>query len=519
MSVQTELLPAPAGPTPSAESAAAARPKGAPRVKPVNRQQLVFRAVDLELLIEPEHPARGIWEFTGRLDLSGFYAPIDAVAGVAGRPAWDPRLLMSLWIYAYSRGISSAREVARRCGYEPGFQWLSGLAEINYHTLADFRVGFGAELDRLFAQVLGVMSAEGLISLERVMHDGTKVRACAGADSMRREERIGAHLEAAREQVAAMGDPRAETSARERAAQQRAGRERVERLERALGELAKVREAKSGAEAKAQARVSETDPEARMMKQGDGGYGLSYNVQLSTDAAAGLIVGVGVSQAASDYGELVPAVQRVEANTGEPPAQVVVDGGFTSRENIVAMAQAGVDLIGSLADHSSQSAGQMERRGIAPAFYPSAFQYDVLQDVYRCPAGQLLRPAGQEERIGVVQHRYQAEAGACAACPFKAQCCPQLEGKGRIITRAVEAPAVQAFVEKMQTDAAKAIYRLRGAIAEFPNAWLKAKLGLRQFRVRGLVKILREALWACLTYNLQQWIRLRWRAAQVAANA
>jgi hypothetical protein len=87
-----------------------------------------------------------------------------------------------------------------------------------------------------------------------------------------------------------------------------------------------------------------------------------------------------------------------------------------------------------------------------------------------------------------------------------------------MITRAVEAPAVQAFLGGMQTDAARAIRRLRGAVAQFPNAWLKAKLGLRQFRVRGLVKALREALWACSTYNLQQWIRLRWRQAQVAMN-
>lgn len=204
VSVQTEWLPALAGARPSPNSAAAPPPKGAPRVKPVDRQQLVLRAVDLELLIEPEHPARAIWEFTGRLDLSGFYAPIESVAGVAGRPAWDPRLLMSLWIYAYSRGISSARELARRCGYDPGFQWLSGLAEINYHTLADFRVGFGAELDKLFPQVLGVLSAEGLISLERVMHDGTKIKACASSDSFRRQERLRAHLEAARQQVQAL---------------------------------------------------------------------------------------------------------------------------------------------------------------------------------------------------------------------------------------------------------------------------------------------------------------------------
>ncbi len=90
--------------------------------------------------------------------------------------------------------------------------------------------------------------------------------------------------------------------------------------------------------------------------------------------------------------------------------------------------------------------------------------------------------------------------------------------KGRTISRAVEAPAVQAFITKMQTDAAKAIYRLRGPVAEFPNAWIKAKIGLRQFRVRGHLKVGMEALWACLTYNIQQWIRLSWRTQpQVAA--
>ena len=106
-----------------------------------------------------------------------------------------------------------------------------------------------------------------------------------------------------------MGDPRVEPSARQRAARERAQRE---------------------------------------MKQGDGGYAPSYNVQLSTDAAHGIIVGAGVSQSASDYGELVDAVVRVEQSAGRTPQQVVTDGGFTSRENVVAMAEKGIDLIGSL---------------------------------------------------------------------------------------------------------------------------------------------------------------------------
>jgi transposase len=487
----------------------------APRFKAVDRRQMVMRPINVEELIEEDHPARAIWAFTARMDWSGYCAKVKAVEGVAGRSAWDPRLLASVWIYAYSRGIGSAREVARRCGYDPAFQWLTGLQEINYHTLADFRVGYGTALDELFTQTLGLLGAEGLVRLERVMHDGTKIQACAGTDSFRREERIRAHLEAARAQVAAMGDPCAAPSRRECAARERARRERVERMERALEELEQLQSGRP----KREARVSLSDPEARIMKQGNGGYAPSYNAQISTDEAHGIIVGAGLSAAASDYGELEGAVERVKQQAGQAPHQVVVDGGFTSRENIVAMEGRGIDLIGSMSDGTATSEGQLRRRGVQDAFFPAAFAYEEVEDCYRCPAGHPLRYECRETRIGVVHYRYRAPAAVCAQCPFKPQCCPGNEARGRAITRAIEAPAIRAFVEKMQTDAAKAIYRRRGPIAEFPNAWIKAKLGLRQFRVRGRIKALMELLWACLTYNIQQWIRLSWRMEATAGTA
>ena len=106
-----------------------------PRLAAVNRRQMVMRAIDVEMLIEEDHPARAIWELVGRLDLSLYYADIGAVGGRAGREHPDPQVLISLWLYAYSRGISSAREVARRCEYEPAFQWLCALEPINHHTL------------------------------------------------------------------------------------------------------------------------------------------------------------------------------------------------------------------------------------------------------------------------------------------------------------------------------------------------------------------------------------------------
>jgi hypothetical protein len=77
--------------------------------------------------------------------------------------------------------------------------------------------------------------------------------------------------------------------------------------------------------------------------------------------------------------------------------------------------------------------------------------------------------------------------------------------------RLEDSPTVAAFKAKMRTAAAQTIYKQRAGVAEFPNAWIKAKIGLRQFRLRGRAKVGLEALWACLTYNIQQCIRLVWR--------
>ena len=145
---------------------------------------MVMRAIDVERLIEEDHSARAIWELVGRLDLSLYYAGIAAVEGRAGREHTDPQVLISLWLYAYSRGISSAREMARRCEYEPAFQWLCGLEPISHRTLSGFRSDHQAALDNLFVQVLGMLSAEGLITLERVTLDGTKIKAHAGGSPL-----------------------------------------------------------------------------------------------------------------------------------------------------------------------------------------------------------------------------------------------------------------------------------------------------------------------------------------------
>jgi len=372
-------------------------------------------------------------------------------------------------------------------------------------------------LDKLFTEVLGLLSAEGLVSLQRVMHDGTKIKACAGGDTFRREEKIRVHLEMARQQVREMGDPQnEELSQRVAKARQRAARERQERLEQAEKELQELRARRSTAEARREARVSETDPEARIMKQAGGGYAPAYNVQISTDAAQGIIVGVGLSQSAGDWGQLNAAMDRIQEKLGRLPEQVVVDGGFTSREAILDMECRGVDFIGAIADTTARAASQFARRGVEAAFRPEAFAYHPDSDTYTCPAGKVLHYERKHRDIGVTDYYYRASAADCRNCEFRKNCCHANTNAGRAVVRAEEAPAVAAFRVKMATDEAKQIYRQRGPVAEFPNAWIKTKIGLRQFRLRGLAKVTMETLWACLTYNIQQWIRLRWRALSVS---
>jgi transposase len=482
----------------------------------INRDQLFFRSVDVEKLVEDNHPVRAIWELVERMDLEPFYAQIEAVEGVAGRPGWDPQLLISLWIYAYKEGVSSAHEISRLCAYHPGYQWLTAMEVVNYHTLADFRIQHKEVLDRIFIGVLGVLSHQELITLDRVMQDGSKVKANAGDKSFRRKATLQRHLELARKQVEQMGDPLSEElTQRVVRARQRALREKQERLKMALKELEKIEASRGQSAEKKEGRASTTDPEARVMLQAKGAYGPGYNVQLSTDARAKIIVGVGVSQSANDAGELEPGVERVEANLGQQPKQVVVDEGYTNSGSLEAMAERGIDLIGSVPEPRKAPWDPWRHRGVAREFYPEAFRYDSDADRYTCPAGQGLAYETREQHGGWWHYRYRARASDCQCCVFQGQCCPGTK-KGRSLIRREQTAEWKAFRAKMETEEAKEIYKQRSEVAEFPNAWIKEKMGLRQFRLRGLAKVTLEAMWACLTYNISQWIRLCWKPQRLA---
>lgn len=434
------------------------RPKA--RVMSARRDQLEMREVDLESLIPGDHRARMVWAFVEGLELGPLYAEFKAVEEQPGRPAIDPPILMTLWLFATLEGVGSARALDRLCTEHNAYRWICGGVGVNYHSLSDFRVKHVEFLDDLLTRSVAALMMNGTVTLNRMAQDGVRVRANAGGSSFRRRKRLKAFLAVADEQVQSLRreldeDPAASEN-RQQAAKRRAASERQQRVTQALDEMEKIEaqyaamnahgkkrkkpppdDGGSPPQDKREPRVSTTDPQARNMKGADGGFRPSYNVQFATDTASGVVVGVDVINRGNDWEELPPMIEQLKRRYGSCPVQSLVDGGYAKFEAVVAAEDQGTQVF-------------------APV------------------------PRPNNAKLGPHQ------------------------------PRPTDPPAIAQWRLRMATEEAKQIYRERAATAEWVNAQARNR-GLRQFGVRGIVKAKAVVLWYALAHNL---MRLPYLTAQ-----
>jgi transposase len=444
-------LPPPGG-SPNPDITAPSRPdsehQAPPRMHSPNRQQLLpLKTIDE--LLEPDHPARAVWEYVERLDLTPLYNRIRARGHLAGRPAIDPRLLVALWLYGTLSGFRSARELANLCNRHDAFRWLVGGVSVNYHTLADFRTDNPEFLEQLLKQSVERLRAQGVVDLERIAQDGMRVRASAGAASFRRRETLERLLREAEEQIRrlkaesaarntqeqegqglASGKTPAEVSPspQQQAAVLRHAEERVERIEEALQRLPEM-EAKIPPTEKKEARVSTTDPEATVMKMADGGFRPAYNIEYATACHGLAIVGVDVVTQGSDHGQLPIMLHQIDTRFGECPKEALVDGGVASHEDITTV--------------------QSEQECTVYAPVPKA----------------------------------------------------KKEGVDPFMPKKTDSDEVAEWRARMGTPEAKETYKERAATAECANAQARNR-GLQQLTVRGAEKVKSVATWFAIVQNM-----------------
>lgn len=326
------------------------------RIRQAERRQTGFELVDLESLVVDDHPVRAVWSFVEGLDLQLFYDRIKARGETPGRPATDPRILLTLWLYATVDGIGSARALARLCEHHTIYRWICGGVGVNHTMLSEFRLESGEFLDRLLTSSLAALMKEGLITLDEVITDGTKVRAAASRSSMRRRQTLSELEEKARARVAELKQElEADSAAGERRLSKRrlcAAEDRARRVAAALAKhpATAPRQEKdasgggepisaSGKDGKKpkEERVSTTDPDAPLMKMADGAVRPAYNVQVSS--ACGFVVAIEPVRRRNDRG-LAPAMMaQVEQRCGKLPNRLLADTGAMTAPDIVTIAQ------------------------------------------------------------------------------------------------------------------------------------------------------------------------------------
>lgn len=447
------------GEEPPASGARGAEPapdRGAPRVMSPQRNQVELRALDLEALLAPQHPARTVWAFVQSMDLGPLYARIKSVAGRGGAPAIDPAILVALWLWATIDGVGSAREVDRLCERDDAYRWICGGVGVNYHSLADFRTEHEAWLDAQLTRSIAALLDRRLVSLNAVAQDGLRVRAHAKASSFRRREKLAELHAQASAQVQALKRELAEdagaSARRKQAAVERAARERQQRLGAALATMDKLQRKSppepkkpkpskrrgrrddddpgTPAKAEPELRVSTTDADARVMKMADGGFRPAFNAQLAVDADTQIIAAVSISNSGSDMGQMSPMHQDIQQRYGATPDHWLADGGFTKLQAI----------------------DELTERGTQPVL----------------PAPRSRNPAIDS-----------------------------------LASKPSDTPAQAQWRAFMGSDFAKALYIQRGATVECANAQLRRR-GLMRFNVCGIVKARAVLLWHALAHNLMR---------------
>jgi transposase len=327
------------------------------RLETAERTQRKFDESSLDDLLGPDHRARQVWDYVEGLDLSMLYGRVRTTVLSSGRPAIDPAILVSLWLYATLDGVGSARLLDRLCRSEAAYRWLCGGVSVNYHTLSDFRSGAGALLDELLSRSMAGLISSGLVDVQTLAVDGLRVRASAGSGSFRSGERLEELYAAAQETVeklrAEVEEDPAAAERRTKARRQAAAADRLRRLEearRAHAEIERRREQEAAEQRRKKkrddkpVRASTSDPQARVMKMGDGGFRPAYNVQIKTAAEGAHIVGVSVTNCSSDRGLLGPALDEIKQRYGVPPQRALADGGFDSKADIERLHAENIEL-------------------------------------------------------------------------------------------------------------------------------------------------------------------------------
>ena len=423
--------------------------------------------VTLDELIPADHLCRMIEAFVGGLKM-GDMGFVRAEPAETGRPGYDPRDLLKLYLYGYLQQVRSSRRLEAECQRNVEVMWLLGRLQPDYKSIAEFRRMHSQAVTEAGAELVRLARTVGLVKGETVAVDGSKFRTVSSAKSVRERDAVKRYLEQldkADEQDELVIDPSAVQAA-------------LEKLK------------------------NDPEPEAKMMRLRDG-FAPAYNVQTAVDVEHALIVAQKVTDHGADNRLLLPMAEAAKQAVGNPESlKVIADAGYSNGEQAEGCEREGI-LPHVPANRSVNNQGDgrlLDRR---------EFSYDPETDIFRCPAQQTLRRKQLSRQDRAVY--YASNPEVCGDCALKARC---TNSKQRFVSRHLHEDALQ----RMQQRATPEMMRLRRSTVEHPFASLKYRIfGTGRFLLRGLEGAQNEISLAAMVYNLKRMIKVLGGSSLLAA--
>jgi transposase len=383
--------------------------RGKARTQRPERSQVEMQLLSLDQLIDDEHRVRVVWQYVQSLDLSDLYKSIKATVDNVGRDPVDPQILFALWLFATLESVSSARKLCELTKRDLPYMWICGGVSVNYHLLSDFRSEHGELLERILTDSIVVLMHNDLITLETIGQDGMRVRASAGSGSFRTAKGLQKAREIAQKHVDSLKEENEKdpgnNERRREAAQKRAAREKLERIEAAQREMEDMQEKykrRTSSEKRSEPRASMTDPQARRMKMGDNGTRPAMNVQFASDGDAQMIVAAKVTSQGSDNGLMKPMYDDVAERYGVTPKEYLVDGGFCKKEDITHIERHGTEVLAPL--------------------YAEQKQLKEGKDPYAARANESVEMTAHRERMGTAEAKVRYKRRSAIAEYPNADC-------------------------------------------------------------------------------------------------
>lgn len=454
--------------------------------------QTVMFPVTLDEYVGENNEVRAIGAFIEylRMDELRF---VRSEAAWTGRPGYDPRMLLGIFIWGHLNRIRSSRQLERECGRNVELMWLSGLLRPDFKTLCRFRVENEEAVSEVLVRFRLWCEEAGLYGKEEVAIDGSKFRAVNSTERNVTQAKLEKRIKRERESVERYLADLEEADSQDRGESAMTAEELKQKIATIGEHLKKQEEMLSEMKENGETQRSLTDPESRLMKTAKGSY-VGYNIQTAVDSKHKLIAEVMVTNECTDYTLLPEMAKRAKDALGVKELTVSADGGFFGFEAIKACE----DEEGITAHVPIRENNDAERRGMIPR---DRFKYDAERDVYFCPAGAEMRKTGKYIKKNRVPTEYFVyKTKQCKACPLRSQC--TTSKNGREIKRWVHHEVLDRLSARLARQ--PEILKRRKSIVEHPFGTIKVGMGHERLLLKGIKKVGTEIKLTVLSYNFKR---------------